>query len=68
MEFFLWSAIVAHKKKHMNIINDQSVSTQLVSAIVIGSLLSGTLLNAGERASENIRSRTRRTLSDAVRA
>ncbi|MDR0740825.1 MAG: hypothetical protein LBF34_03905 [Puniceicoccales bacterium] len=38
----------------MNIINDKSVGTKLVSAIVIGSLFNGTLLNAGESASENI--------------
>jgi hypothetical protein len=53
MKFFLWSAIATHKRKHMNIINDKSVGTKLVSAIVIGSLVNGTLLNAGESASEN---------------
>jgi hypothetical protein len=64
MKFFLWSAIATHK--NMNIINDESVSTKLVSAIVIGSLVNGTLLNAGESASENSQLRTRKTLSDTV--
>jgi hypothetical protein len=50
----------------MNIISNKSVSTKLVSAIVIGGLFNGTLLNAGESASENSQSRTRKTLSDAV--
>jgi hypothetical protein len=54
MEFFPWRTIAAHKRKYMNIINDKSVGTKLVSAIVIGSLFNGTLLNAGESASENI--------------